>query len=53
MHRATLRLRPHEAAIFQSLREQAKTVTIPPQQFYPIAASATKDKELARVWMFG
>ena len=47
-HRAMGRLGPHELARFEPLGEQTQPVTIPPQEFHPITATAAKDEDLAR-----
>ncbi len=53
MHGPAARLRPHEAAIFQPLREQTQAVTIPPQQLDSITTAAPKSEQLTRERMLG
>ena len=39
-------LRPHEAASFEALAEQAQPMTVPPKYLDQVAALATKDKHM-------
>src|SRR5690606_15704965 len=46
VHHAALGLRPYKATTLEPLREQAQSITIPPQQLHPIAPPAAKDEQL-------
>src|SRR6202035_5933119 len=47
VNRSALGLRPDEAATFQSLGEQAKTIAVPPQEFYDIASAPAKHEHMS------
>ena len=48
-HHAFVRLRPDEAAAFETLGEQTQAVAIPPEHFDQIAAPAAEDEHVTRV----
>src|SRR5271154_3244301 len=47
-HRSAGRLWPYEAPALESLREQAQSVTAPPQDLDPVAAATAEHEQLAR-----
>jgi hypothetical protein len=48
---AALSLRPHEATLLKTLREEAKTVAIEPEALDYVTSSATENKDMAREWL--
>ena len=50
MTMSALGLRPDESTALQPLSKQAKTIAIPPQQFYDVAAAAAEDKDVSGEW---
>src|SRR4030095_415167 len=51
-NRSTRRLWPNESPAFQSLREKAKSITIPPQHLDQITAATTKHEHMTRKGIF-
>jgi hypothetical protein len=50
-HGSALGLRPDESTALQPLGKQAKTITIPPQQFYDVASAPAEDKDVSGEWL--
>jgi hypothetical protein len=50
-HCSALGLRPDEATALQPLGKQAKTIAIPPQQFYDVASAAAEYKDVSGEWL--
>src|SRR5664279_1798923 len=50
-HASTVRLRPDESTTLKALGKQAKTIAIPPQQFYDVASAPAKHEDVSGEWL--